>query len=155
MGHPGSLDVDDVVEIKAADRQGLQELDRGRLVSDLFAQRVVDRLKRPRNKGREAAGLLLELTNDLQVVDAVLDGFAATEHHRRGRAHAELVGGAVDFEPVGGSALESRNLDADFIVEDFGSGSGNGVEAGIAQTRNRVPYGETADVGDLQNLRRR
>ena len=63
------------------------------------AERGVLALERPRDESREAAGLLLQIADQFQVVHALLDGLAAAEHHGGGGAHAELVGGAVHVHP--------------------------------------------------------
>ena len=59
------------------------------------------------------------------MIDAVFVVFTDTEHHGRGGAHAELVGGAVNIEPVVGEALQARNLESHFVVKDFCATTGN------------------------------
>ena len=50
-----------------------------------------------------------------------------------------LVGGAMNVEPVFGQAFQPRDLEADFVVENFGAASGNGIQPRITQPDNRVP----------------
>ncbi len=40
----------------------------------------------------------------------------------------QLVGGANDFLPLCGGKLVAREHEANFIVENFGGGAGQGVE---------------------------
>jgi hypothetical protein len=82
------------------------------------------------------------------VVDALLEGLADAEHHGGGGAHAELVGGAVDADPVFGAALEAGDALADFVVEDLGAAAGDGIEAGVAQAHDGGAEVEVAVLGD-------
>ena len=59
------------------------------------------------------------------MIDAVLILFADAEHHRRCRAHPDLVRGAMDIDPVFGQALEACDLVADFVVEYFCPATGD------------------------------
>src|SRR5271167_1444236 len=88
------------------------------------------------------------------MVDAVFVILAYPEHHGRGGAHADLVGGAVNVDPVVGQALQASNFVADFVVENFGTATGDGIESGIAQAENGVADAEAAVLGDGDDLRR-
>ena len=68
----------------------------------------------------------------------MLEVLAHAEHHGGGGAHAKLVRGAVHVEPVFGEALQASDPLADFVVENFRAAAGNGIEPGIAQTRDGV-----------------
>ena len=60
--------------------------------------------------------------------------------------------GAMHVEPVLGQALEAGDLVANFIVENLGAAAGNGVEAGVAQAKNRVADRKPAVLGDRDDL---
>ncbi len=53
------------------------------------------RLEAPWDKGGESAGFFLQPAYLFEVVHALLESFADTEHHGCGGPHAELVGGAM------------------------------------------------------------
>src|SRR5258706_4602974 len=87
------------------------------------------------------------------MVEAVFVILAHAEHHGRGGAHADLVGGAVDVDPVVGKAFEAGDLVADFVVENFSAAAGDGIESRIAQAENWVAKAEAAVLGDGDDLR--
>ena len=119
LGGPGALEVVDVVEVEAADGEGGEVLDCGGL-GDVGADAGAAGLGGQRGEGGEAAGLFLQGAEDFEVVDALGDGFADAEDHGGGGAQAELVGGAVDADPVCGGAFVGGGALADFVVEDDG-----------------------------------
>src|ERR1022692_3128632 len=86
------------------------------------------------------------------MVYAVFVVLAYAEHHSRGGAHADLVGGAVHVDPVVGQALEAGDFVADFVVENLSATAGDGIEAGVAQAENRVSDAEPAVLGDGDDL---
>ena len=88
-GNPGTLDVLDVIEIDARDRQRFQVLDRGRFFFDEAAKRGEFALERPGDEGRESAGVFLNLPHDIEVVHALFDRLAAAEHHGGRGSHAQ------------------------------------------------------------------
>ena len=105
LRQPGDLNVRNVVEIEPADREPAQILVGREAVGNLAADRRVVRLQRPRDEGDEAARVLLHLIEPIQVLDAVLERLAQSEHHRRCGRDAEPVGGLHDFEPLVAVAL--------------------------------------------------
>ncbi len=64
-------------------------------------------LKRPRDEGGEAAGSILEITDAEEMLDPGRNGFANTEHHRRGGPKPEIVRHAVDIEPLARARLRT------------------------------------------------
>ena len=128
----------DIGEKQARDGERLQVFDRRDFVPAAAAERGVVRLEGPGDEGGEAAGFFLQVVDVLEVIDPVLQLLAAAEHHGGGGAHAELMRGAVDAQPVFGEALQAGDFVAHFVVEDFGAAAGDGVEAGIAQARDGV-----------------
>ena len=155
LGYPTGLNIQEVREVQPGNGQYFQVFDRSGLIPVASAQRRVLWLEAPRDKRSEAAGLFLQLVKPLEVIHPVFDVLAYAEHHGRGRAHAQLVGGAMHVKPVLGQALEPGYLVADFVVENFGAASGDGIQSGIAQTHNSVADAQLAVFRYGNNLRRR
>ena len=133
----------------------LEIFDAGGFFPAAAAEGGVVGLEAPGDEGRESAGLFLEAADDFEMVDALLEGFAHAEHHGGGGAHAELVGGAMDADPIFSAAFEAGDAEADVVVEDFGAAAGDGVEAGVAQADDGVAQGEAGILGDGQDFRSR
>ncbi len=89
------------------------------------------------------------------MIHALLEGFAAAEHHGGGGAHAERVRGAMHVDPILRAALQAADAMAHGVVQNFGAAAGDGIEAGIAQARDGVAQAEAADFGDVGDLRAR
>ena len=150
---PAGLHVFDVVEIEAGDGEDLEIFDGGGFFPSAAAEGGVAGLEAPGDEGGESAGFFLEVADDFEVVDALVEGFADAEHHGGGSAHAELVGGAMDGNPVCGAAFEAGDALADIVVEDFGAAAGDGVESGIAEAGDGGAQVEFAVFGDGENFR--
>src|SRR5208337_785397 len=90
-GKPRGLDVEDVVQIDAGDGKRFQVIHGAGFLLYEVAERGVLALEEPGDKGREAAGFLLQLADAREVVDAMLEPFSTTEHHGGSGAHTELV----------------------------------------------------------------
>src|ERR1017187_2092587 len=153
LRYPGGLHVFEIVKIDAGNRQRLQVLHGGGFLLDEVAERSVFALEGPGDEGRETAGLLLQVANQFQVVHALLDGFAAAEHHGGGGAHAELMRGAMHVHPILGVALKAADAMAHGVIEDFGAAAGDGIEAGIHEALDGVAKTQAADIGDVGNFR--
>jgi hypothetical protein len=149
---PTGLHVEEVREIEARDGQCLQILDRGGFVPVAAAERGVVRLKAPRDEGGEATGFFLQIVDLLEVVDTVFVVLADTEHHGRGGAHADLVGGSMDVDPIIREAFQAGDFVADFVVENLSATARDGIEASIAQAQNRIANAEAAVLGDGDDL---
>ncbi len=150
---PAGLHVLDVVEVEARDGEDLEVFDGGGFFPAAAAESGVAGLEAPGDEGGESAGFFLQLANDFEVVDALVEGFADAEHHGGGGAHAELVSGAMNADPVFGAALEARDALADVVVEDFGAAAGDGVEAGVAKAGDGGAQVEFAVLGDGEDFR--
>ena len=87
-------------EVDARDGERLEVFDGGGFFPAASAEGGVLGLEGPGDEGGESAGLFLQIVDVLEVIDAMLDGFADAEHHGGGGPHAELVGGAMDAHPV-------------------------------------------------------
>ena len=115
LRRPGALQILDVVEVEAADGEGLEVLYGGWLGD---VQWDISRLMSERGEGREASGLLLQVAEDFEVVDALRHGFTDPEDHGRGGAEAKLVGRAMDADPIGGGTFIGGGLAANLIVQN-------------------------------------
>jgi len=151
---PARLNVINVVEIEAADGQCFQIID-SRCLLDLFAPGGVFRREDPRNERGEAASVFLNAANAVEMIDAVLQFFAAAKHHRCRGAQAETMRGAMHVFPIVARALKSRDFGTDFVVENFRAAAGNGGEARIHETKNDILDTELTDFRHAQNFRRR
>ena len=88
-------------------------------------------MERQRDERLEAAGLVLQLAQPDQVVDAVIGVFDVAVEHRGVGAQAQLVGRAMDVEPVAGVGLVLADLVADLGMEDLGAAAGQAAQAGV------------------------
>src|SRR5580704_3036857 len=86
-----------------------------------------------RNEFGEAAGLRMNLAEERELTDPVGGSFHVSVHEGRGAANAALVRSADDFPPLRGGEFVTRENLADVVVENFGGGAGERIEAVIAQ----------------------
>jgi len=61
----------------------------------------------------------------------------------------------MDFQPIGGQAFQARDFVADFVIQNFRTAAGDGIESGIAQARNGIAQGELAVFRNGENFRSR
>ena len=105
-------------------------------------------MERERDERLEAAGLVLQLAQPEQVVDAVLGLLDVAVEHGGVGAQAELVGLAVDAEPGVGVGLVLADLVADLGVEDLRAAAGQAAQAGVlelGQDVARRPAGQPCE----------
>src|SRR6185312_9213054 len=152
---PGRLNVEDVFQVEPRERQHLQIFDRRGFLLDEIAQRGVLALVGPGDESRKAAGVFLNLANQIEVVHALLDGLAGAEHHGRRGADSQRVAGAVNIHPLLGRAFQAADAATDVIIQNFRAAAGDGIEARIAQARQGIAQGQAAHFGDIDDLRRR
>ena len=112
-------------------------------------------LEAPGDEGGESTSLFLQAAHNFEVVDALVEGFADSEHHGGRGPHAELVRGAMHADPIIGAALEAGDSDSHVVVEDLCAAAGNGVESGVAQAGDGGAQIEVGILGDGQDLRGR
>src|SRR5207248_4294595 len=85
-------------------------------------------LERPREEGAEAAGLVLQLADPPEVLDALLERLDVPIHHGRRRRDPEPVRLAHHAEPLLRVDLLRRDDVAHAIDEDLGAATGDRVE---------------------------
>ncbi len=141
LGGAAGLDVGDVVEQHAGDGEGAEVLDGGGglPVDGNDVAGVGVGMEGDGGEGGEAAGLLLEGADGLEVIDALGDGLGEAEDHGGGGAEADLVGGAVGLDPVD---LGGR------LGGDEGVVAGEGVEAGGVEAGEDLARGEVRGGGE-------
>ena len=92
---------------------------------------MCSRLKAPGDERGEPAGLVLQLAQPHQVLDALVQCLDRPIHHRRGRAQPAMVRVAHHVQPFIGSGFAVAVQEpANAIDEDLRSPAGNAVEAG-------------------------
>ena len=142
----------EVVEIEPRDGLRLQILERtGR--RNVGHVGMVG-LKRPADEGREAAGLVLQLPQSLEMLDPLGQRLDVAEHHRRRAAAAQLVPDAVDVQPVVGHHLAARDLAADAIDQDLRPAAGQAPQPGRFEPLEHRSQRQLRDLGEMMNLRR-
>src|ERR1700722_149015 len=116
------------------------------------AQGGVLRLETPRDECRETACFFLQIVESLQMINAVFRVLSHTEHHGRGSSHADLVRRTMNIDPVSREAFQARNFVTDFVVKNFRTAAGDGIEAGVTQAKDSVPNAEVTVLSDGDDL---
>ena len=119
----------------------------------MCGQGRVVRLERPADEGREAAGLVLQLPQPLQVLDALGRRLDVAEHHRAGGPAAQLVPGAVDVQPLVGQHLVLRDRLAHAIDEDLRPAAGQAAHAGLLQPAQDLRKRQLVELVKVPDLR--
>ena len=111
-------------------------------------------LERPADERREAAGLVLQLPQPFQRLDALGQGFDVAEHHGAGRSAAQFVPDAMDFEPFVGQALVDGHGLADAIDEDLAAAAGQAAHAGVLEPLQHFAQRQLVELVEVPDLRR-
>src|ERR1700726_727411 len=137
--HPISGEMIDVIEINAADGKIVKLLKcRGRL--DVCEHGGL-RFEGEWDKSGETAGLILQLAQLAQVIDALSESFDMSVEHGASAAAPHGVPGGMDIEPFRGSLLTATNFISHRGIENFRAAAGHGSEAGVAQKLKCVADG--------------
>jgi len=137
--HPVSGEMIDVIEINAADGKIAKLLKcRGRL--DVCEHRGL-RFEGERDKSGETAGLILQLAQLAEVIDALSESFDMSVEHSASAAATHGVPGAMDIEPFRGSLLAATNFISHRGIENFRAAAGHRSKAGVAQKLKCVTNG--------------
>ena len=111
-------------------------------------------LERPADERREAAGLVLQLPQAVEVLDALGERLDVAEHHRAGRAAAELVPDAVHFEPFVGQHLFVGDRLADAIDEDLAAAARQAAHAGVLEPLQHLAQRQLVELVEVPDFRR-
>ena len=153
LRHPRRLQVVEVVEDDARDGERAQVVDAGRFGAGELG---VVGLIAPGDERGEAAGLVLQLAQPQQMLEALFVGLDRPVHHRRRRAQAGAMGVAHDVEPFVGRRLAvAVQQPADAVDEDLGAAAGNAVEAGGDQPLDHRRHRQLRQARQVNDLRRR
>ena len=107
----------DVIEVNTAHRKIAQLLECGGAL-DVGKDAVgLRRLECKRNKPRETAGLILELSQLAQMISPMSKRFDVSIKHRACAAAAHRMPGAMHVEPFGGGFLAATDLVAHDRIE--------------------------------------
>lgn len=96
-----------------------------------MAELGILRMEGERNENLKPVGLILQVAEAKQVIDAVVGIFNMSVEHGAIGAQTDLVSGAMDLEPSEGIGFVLANLIANFGMEDLSSSSGHASETGI------------------------
>ncbi|EGJ75436.1 hypothetical protein STTU_2647 [Streptomyces sp. Tu6071] len=147
---PRALDVGDVVEVDAGDRDHPQVLEHRGLGAALEV--VVLGLVRVRDEGAEAARAVLHLADHAQVLDALGVRLARAHEHRDGGLDAQVVGGLHDLQPALAGLLERCDGLAGPRGQEFGARAREGVEPGGVDAADRLLGAHAGDAGHVVDL---
>ena len=148
--NPVRLDVVDVVQIDAGNRQRLEQVVAAR--AGQMRQLVVLRMKRQRHERREPTGFILQFAQPTHVIHAVMVFLNVADQHRAGRTSAHLVPRAVDIEPLLRRLFRVANHVANFRIENLRAAAGQRTKPRLAQRRQRLRHAALADPREMQNL---
>src|SRR5450631_786964 len=104
------------------------------------------------NEFGEAAGLVLDISQQAQLIDPVRGGLDVAVHQSRSAADPAGVRGTNNFSPLRRGELVARKDLADFVVEDFGGGAGQRAEAVIAQHGQIVAQYHSSEFYTVNNF---
>ena len=158
LRHPRGLQVVEVVEDEPCDGERAQIVHSRRFERDAVLQGKlgVIGLKAPGDERGEAAGLVLQLAQAQQVLQAFFERFDGAIHHRGGRAKARMVRLAHHTQPLVCRRLSVAVQQLPHAVdEDLGASTGNAVEAGGDEPRDDRRHRQLRHARDVQHLGRR
>src|SRR5947209_1837934 len=90
-------------------------------------------MKGERDEGLKAAGLILQLAQPNQVIDAMPGLLDVTVEHGGVGAQAELMSLAMDANPGVGIGFVLADLVADFGMENFGAAARQAAQPGFLE----------------------
>ena len=100
------MDIVDIIKKNSAQCQHAQVAEcTGLLNFPAGSKGSIVRLKGPGNKGGKASGLILQITNPLQVLQTLFQALNMTKHHRGGCAQAQFMGLFHNANPLISIAL--------------------------------------------------
>src|SRR5215467_8935351 len=121
------------------------------MLDPLLEQGVV-RLERPRHERGEAAELVLELADHVEVLEQIVGLLDVAVHHRRRGFEPAAMGLAMHLEPRVGAALLRLDPTAYALGQDLGPAPGQGPLARIPQPIEDVADRELLYLRDGADL---
>src|SRR3990170_1994549 len=159
--HPRHLDRADVPENDPRDGQHAEVADR---VAEpryptlpepgVAGKERVSGLEGPGDERGEASRLLLEFPDADQVGGDVLRGLHAAEHHRGGGGQPLPVRLAHHPSPLTPADFPRADHSPYLVVENLRAATGEGVQAGLLQPKDRLGDGNAGPVREVTYFRR-
>ncbi len=130
QAHPIGRKMVDVIEVNATDGQITKLLNRRSRLYVREHGRL--RFESKWNKPGEATGLILQLAQLVQMIDAMRERLDVPVKHGAGASATHFVPGPVDVEPFGSGFLAATDFIAHNRIENFRAAAGYGAETGFA-----------------------
>ena len=112
----------------------------------------VFRMERQRDEGDEAVGIVLQLAQLDQVIDAVLFIFNVTVEHGAVGMQAEFVSDPRGLQPFGAVDFVIADDAPHALAEDFRAAARHRIHAGVPQPLQRFANAEFGAAGQKGNL---
>ncbi len=145
----------EVVEVEPGRREHAEVHGRPLVLPDPLLEERAAGLERPGDEGREAAGVVLERPDRVQVVEDVLRPLYVAVHHRGRALEALPVRLPMNVEPGLGPPLFRLDARSHSRRENLGAAAGQGRLAGLSEPGEDLADREARDLGHRADLRRR
>src|SRR6185503_14251528 len=107
------------------------------------------------DKLRESSAFVLDSSQHQDLIHPMGGGFRMPVHQRGSRANATGVSRPDDFLPLRDGDLIAGKHAPDFVIEDFGCGTGERIEPIITQHGEIVAQRHTGELHAINDLHRR
>jgi len=140
----------DVVQEDAADGVGLEDLLTGGELGDL--EKIVLFLVHQRDKGIEAPGLILQITQPQHMIDPVGTGLDVPEKHRSIALATALMPFAVNLQPAFGGDFAFAEVFAHFFIENLRPAAGHTVHPAFDHPIEHLIIAQSAAAVQIVHL---
>ena len=152
--HPVRLDVAEVIEQEACDRNRPQIVPHRRL-PHRPPQLRMRRQERERDERLKAPRLVLQVAQAHHVRDALLERLDMPVEHRRIRLDAELMRRTRHGQPLIRRRLVRAELPAHAVGEDLRAAARDRLQPRIAQAQEHLTHGKPRRMGKMRDLHAR
>ena len=111
-------------------------------------------LEGPADEGREAAGLVLQLPQPVQMLDPFRQRLDVAEHHGGRADAAQFVPDAHHVQPVVGQRFAAGDRPADAVDQDLRPAAGDAAQPGGLQPLEHGPQRQLVDLREVVDFRR-
>src|SRR4029453_7054129 len=126
----------DVIQVNAADGEIAKLLERR---NTFYVREDCSlRLEGKRNKAGKATGLVLQLAELAQMINAMSQRLDVSVEHGTSAAATHFVPGAMDVEPFSSGFFPTANCVTNGRIENLRATASNRTETGFAQSLERV-----------------
>jgi hypothetical protein len=98
-GNPRTLNVSNIIKKDPGDSERLEVINRRNFMCNPFAQKIIPRLKNPRDKSPKPSRTILERADMVKMFDPVFRGFYMAKHHRGSGTDPLPVAELHDIKP--------------------------------------------------------